>query len=431
MNLRNIAAQILLRVLKDGQSLTVALESLLSNVEDNKQRAFVQAICYGVCRQYYRLDFLVEQLVSKPLRNKDMDIKVLLLIGLYQLQYMRVKPHAAVSETVAAEKKKSWAKALINGVLRQYLREQDALEQLADDNQQARLSHPDWMIRLIENSWPQTAEQILRENNQPAPMVLRVNLRQGTRADYLNCLVEHGIAAQAVNCCDTAILLDQAMAVELLPGFNDGKVSVQDSAAQLAVRLLDVQAGHKVLDMCAAPGGKTAAILERQPAVKSMLAIDIDEVRLLRVKENLERLKLQAETQVADASTAGDWSEPEAFDRILLDAPCSALGVIRRHPDIKLLRRESDIEALQYLQNKILNVAWDLLVPGGILLYATCSVLKQENEWQIESFLKQHSDAVEIKIEAEWGLSRPFGRQIVTGDGQMDGFYYARLCKGM
>lgn len=429
MNLRHIAAQILLRVLKDGHSLNVAFESLLSHVEDNKDRAFIQALCYGVCRQYYRLDFIVGQLLSKPLRKKDIDIKALLLIGLYQLQFMRVKSHAAVSETVAAAKKKSWAKSLINGVLRQYLREQDSLEQLADDNQQARYSHPEWMIRLIENSWPQAAEQILRENNQTAPMVLRANLQQGTRADYLDCLAEHGIAAQAAKFCDTAISLDQAVVVEKLPGFNDGKVSVQDSAAQLAAQLLDVQEGHNVLDMCAAPGGKTAAILERQPAVKSMLAIDIDEFRLVKARENLARLKLQAEIQVADAGMPSDWSNGRQFDRILLDAPCSALGVIRRHPDIKLLRHESDIEALQHLQNRILNVAWDLLVPGGILLYATCSVLKQENEWQIESFLKQHSDAVEIKIEAEWGLRRSFGRQIITGDGQMDGFYYAKLCR--
>ncbi len=430
MNCRNIAVQILLRVLKDGQSLTVALESLLSRVEYAKDRAFVQALCYGVCRQYFKLDLIVSRLLSKPLRTKDLDIKVLLLIGLYQLQFMRVKPHAAVSETVAAAKKKSWAKSLINGVLRRYLREQGSLEQLADDNRQARYSHPEWMIGLIKNSWPQAVESILKANDQAAPMVLRVNLRQGSRANYLECLAECGIAAQALKFCDTAIILDQAVAVERLPGFNDGKVSVQDSAAQLAAQLLDVQAGHKVLDMCAAPGGKTAAVLERQSAVKSMLAIDIDELRLGRVRENLARLKLQAETRIVDASKPGHWSESQAYDRILLDAPCSALGVIRRHPDIKILRRESDIAALQHLQNRILNVAWALLAPGGVLLYATCSVLKQENEWQIESFLKQHNDAVEVRIDAAWGISRPVGRQIVPGMDQMDGFYYAKLCKG-
>jgi 16S rRNA (cytosine967-C5)-methyltransferase len=225
--------------------------------------------------------------------------------------------------------------------------------------------------------------------------------------------------------------LDEPVGVEKLPEFNAGFVSVQDIAAQLAAELLDAQAGHTVLDVCSAPGGKAAAILERESGIKSLVAVDIDEHRLVRVTENLQRLKLQADVVVGDASQAGEWSKGRVFDRILVDAPCSALGVIRRHPDIKILRRESDVEALSNVQQQILETAWALLAPEGILLYATCSILKQENEAQIEHFLNNHIDAAEIPIESEWGIKRSFGKQVLTGDQQMDGFYYAKLVKGL
>jgi 16S rRNA (cytosine967-C5)-methyltransferase len=256
-----------------------------------------------------------------------------------------------------------------------------------------------------------------------------VNTLQGNRDAYLDLLAEQAIAAQSMAVCDTALVLDQAVGVEQLPGFAEGRVSVQDSAAQLAAELLDVQAGQRVLDLCAAPGGKTAAILERHPALLSLLAVDIEEPRLQRVSENLQRLKLQAEILTADAAHPEDWAAGRQFERILLDAPCSGLGVIRRHPDIKLLRRETDIAVLQALQHSILDAAWSLLTPGGILLYATCSVLKQENELQIGTFLSRHSDAQEIPIIADWGQARPHGRQILSGELQMDGFYYAKLLK--
>ncbi|WP_305906418.1 16S rRNA (cytosine(967)-C(5))-methyltransferase RsmB [Methylomarinum sp. Ch1-1] len=429
MNLRNLAAQILLRVFKDGQSLTAALESQLDKVPDGKDRAFVQAICYGVCRDYYRLDFMLRQLLSKPLRNKDRDIHMLLLLGIYQLHAMRVQQHAAVSETVAAAKKKSWAKSLINGVLRQYIRDQEALVHRLEADRQARFSHPEWMIEQFQRDWPAQAEAMLQANNQPAPMALRVNLRQGSREDYLRQLAAEQIEVRAGDFCETTIVLERPVNVDSLPGFADGRVSVQDGAAQLAAQLLDLQAGQAVLDMCAAPGGKTAAILEREPALKTLLAVDIDQNRLSKVEENLQRLQLRAELCVADAAQPEQWAQGRSFDRILLDAPCSALGVIRRHPDIKWLRRESDIDKLQRLQAKILNAAWSLLKPGGVLLYATCSVLKRENEAQIESFLARHDEAAELKIVADWGQARPFGRQIISGSEQMDGFYYAKLGK--
>jgi 16S rRNA (cytosine967-C5)-methyltransferase len=431
MNVRLSAATILSRVIKEGQSLTVALDHTFESIAEQKDRAFIQALCYGVVRYYYRLDDIVQQLLSKSLRSKDTDIKMLLLIGIYQLKYMRVKRHAAVSETVSAASKKKWAKSLINGVLRQYIREQEALEKKADESIVTLFAHPQWMVDVFKKDWPEQAQKVLLENNQPPPMSLRVNLAQNSREDYLKLLAEHSIQASSSHLCSTAIVLKEPRAVEKLPGFSDGLVSVQDVAAQLAAEILDVQAGQSVLDICAAPGGKTAAILERQTKPMSMLAVDIDEKRLARVADNIQRLKLQANLVVGDASKPEQWVKNQMFERILVDAPCSALGVIRRHPDIKVLRRESDILALQLIQQQILQAAWQLLVPSGVLVYATCSILEQENEGQIEIFLKDHENAQEVPINAEWGIARRFGRQILTGDSGMDGFYYAKLVKSL
>lgn len=428
MNLRGCAANILSRVISDGQSLTAALDSQLPKIHDHQDKAFVQALCYGVIRHYFALDCLLAKLLSKPLKQKDGDIKALLLMGLYQLQHMRVKQHAAVSETVAATKHKPWSKSLVNAVLRNYLRDAESLTSACSSDNQANLNHPDWIIRQIQQCWPEHAEQILTANDQNPPMALRVNVLQGSRDAYLGLLTQQGIAAQAVDFCASAIILDQPLNVEQLPDFSEGRVSVQDVAAQLAASLLDVQPGQRALDLCAAPGGKTAAILELQPQLSSLLAVDIDAKRLQRVTDNLQRLQLKADTLVADASQVSNFTD-QPFDRILLDAPCSGLGVIRRHPDIKLLRRETDIAALQSLQAQILDTAWQLLAPGGVLLYATCSILKLENEYQIADFLKRHSDAIEHPIEAAWGEARSHGRQIITGSLQMDGFYYAKLGK--
>lgn len=427
MNTRLVAALVLSRVLQDGQSLTSALDNVFPAIESGKDRAFIQALCYGVCRQFHRLDFILSQLLDKPL--KDTDVKALALVGLYQLKFMRVKPHAAVSETVLAARKKPWAKSLINAVLRTYLREQEELEHKADKFQVAALSHPDWLIKQIERDWPEQALRIFLENNQQPPMVLRVNLAKTSRESYLQLLTGQDIAAQAVSFCPSAIWLDKPAPVEMLPGFADGLVSVQDAAAQLAAGLLDVRPGQRVLDVCAAPGGKAAHILETQLQLKELVAVDIDGSRMQRVSENLQRLNLQAKLLVGDAAKPEEWWDGQPFDRILLDAPCSALGVIRRHPDIKLLRRAEDIGQLQALQKSILQAVWPLLAPGGLLLYATCSILKQENEQQIQAFLAGHSDAVELPIEAGWGSAGACGRQIFTGESAMDGFYYARINK--
>lgn len=427
MNTRLAAARVLSRVLQDGQSLTAALDNAFPAIESGKDRAFIQALCYGVCRQFHRLDFILSQLLDKPL--KDADVKALALVGLYQLKFMRVKPHAAVSETVLAARKKPWAKSLINAVLRTYLREQEGLEHKADKFQAAALSHPDWLIKQIERDWPEQALNIFLENNRQPPMVLRVNLAKTSRESYLQRLTGQDIAAQTVSFCPSAIRLDKPAPVELLPGFADGLVSVQDAAAQLAAGLLDVRPGQRVLDVCAAPGGKAAHILETQLQLKELVAVDIDGARMQRVSENLQRLNLQAKLVVGDAAKPEEWWDGQPFDRILLDAPCSALGVIRRHPDIKLLRRAEDIGQLQVLQKSILQAVWPLLAPGGLLLYATCSILKQENEQQVQAFLAGRNDAVESPIEADWGSAGACGRQIFTGESAMDGFYYARIGK--
>jgi 16S rRNA (cytosine967-C5)-methyltransferase len=422
-----IAAKVLTSVIRDGQSLTAALNNTLGVVESDKDRAFIQALCYGVCRNFHRLDYILSQMLDKPL--KDLDVNALALIGLYQLKFMRVKSHAAVSETVLAARKKPWAKALINALLRSYLRGQEGFEQKADNVKSALVSHPDWLIQQIEQDWPMQAQQIFQQNNEQPPMALRVNLANISQYQYLQKLRDQGIEAEAVSFCRSAILLNKPAVVDILPGFSEGWVSVQDTAAQLAAELLDVQIGHRVLDVCAAPGGKAAHILEHQPKVRELVAVDIDKLRLQRVNDNFQRLKLSAKLIVGDASKPEDWWDGQLFDRILLDVPCSALGVIRRHPDIKLLRRAEDINTLQVLQQRIMTAVWPLLAPGGIMLYATCSILKQENEQQIEAFLATNANAIEVPINADWGLVRRYGRQILTGESVMDGFYYALIRK--
>ncbi len=428
MNTRQIAAHILHSVIGQGQSLTHALDNALPALSNATDRAFVQALCYGTLRYFHRLDYILQQLLNKPVR--DIEVKALLLIGLYQLCFMRIKPHAAVSETVnAVGKKKHHSKGLINAVLRNYLRNAENFEATADRTPVAASAHPDWLIQKIEANWPQQSRAILQANNQQAPMILRINGRFCSRANYLQQLAQQGILATPSPLCPSAIILQQAVAVEKLPGFSQGLVSIQDTAAQFAAGLLELKAGQRVLDVCAAPGGKTAHILETQPEIAHLTAVDINEQRLQRVRENLQRLRLYAETRMGDALEPACWWDGRPFDRILLDAPCSAIGVIRRHPDIKLLRRDQDIRSLQKRQQCILNQIWPLLAPQGILLYATCSILKQENEQQIQTFLSTHNEAYEIPITADWGLATAHGRQILPGDQDMDGFYYAKIGK--
>jgi 16S rRNA (cytosine967-C5)-methyltransferase len=427
LNTRAIAAEILVQVVGEGKILNLALDSVLPNLPRDKDRAFVQALCYGVLRWYFRLDRILAALTRKPI--KDLDVRMLALLGLYQLRSMRVKPHAAVAETVAAAGARSWAKPLLNGVLRSYQREQARLEAEADANEGTATAHPDWLVGMLKKDWPDDYAELLRRNNDAPPLVLRVNRRRQSRDAYLAVLAEAGISAGSWGIAADAVIVETPVPVERLPGFAEGRVSVQDTAAQLAAPLLDLQPGQRVLDVCAAPGGKTLHILESCLGLQELVAVDIAPERTARIRDNLERAGLAATLITADATRPDTWWDGRPFDRILLDAPCSATGVIRRHPDIKVLRQPSDIHELVELQRGILEAAWTLLGAGGQLLYATCSVLRRENERRIGEFLAAHPEARELSIEAGWGRAVSHGRQILAGDSGMDGFFYARLEK--
>lgn len=427
MNIRAIAARTLVPVLKQKSSLDSAFEEKQSLI-DEKDLSFYKELCYGVCRHLFSLKAVLNQLLSKSLKSKDSDIEALLLVGIYQLWYMRVPDHAAINETVNAVKplKKIWAKKLVNGILRNFIRNQSTLIEKIGDS---RYEHPPWLLDRIRQSWPESYGDILNNNNIQAPFTLRINRQKVEPAAYSQILTENNIAHTLCSYSDSGITLESPIDVTLLPGFETGSCSVQDEAAQLAASLLDLQPHQRVLDACCAPGGKTCHIAELQNELLSLVALDVDEKRMQRVDENLTRLQLKAQLKTADAAELDKWWDGVPFDRILLDAPCSATGVIRRHPDIKLLRRETDIAALSKLQIKILRNLWTTLTPGGILVYATCSVLPEENENLVRNFVEQQDDAIHLAIEAEWGELRPYGRQLFPRKDGHDGFYYARIKK--
>jgi 16S rRNA (cytosine967-C5)-methyltransferase len=472
-NSRAIAAQIISRVLKEKISLKDALAAGVNASIASRDRAFIQELCYGVIRWYPPLTQLCSFLLKKPLNSTDQDVYALLLIGLYQLNYLRTSPHAAVHETVQAARElhKIWAVPLINGVLRSFQRQKASLlKKLSTDS---HFAHPDWLIKKLQQAWPNEWPAILAANNYLPPMGLRVNLLKITRKDYAQKLKDKGITGTLSELSQTGIILDESCPVLKLPGFMDGEVSIQDTAAQLAAPLLLLEPGQTVLDACAAPGGKTTHILEiysqqldfRQDAPKtkqpecinnhedcelsgnagknssaksiqsdlaSLVAIDQDAIRLNKLKDNLDRLRLaDTNTQllcVKAQDLKGSW-KGSLFDRILLDAPCSGTGVIRKHPDIKLLRREEDIAKLAEQQYQLLSSLWELIKPNGILLYVTCSVLPEENSEVLLRFLSHSADAIEEVIDETWGVACPIGRQIFPKIHGPDGFYYARLRK--
>ena len=430
MDARVAAAKALEEVIRHGRSLSAVMPHWQEKVAA-KDRALLQEICYGVLRWYWRLDVIAARLLRKPFKAKDTDVSCLILIGLYQMEYLRVPDHAAVSETVAATKalKKPWARGLVNAVLRNFQRDKQIILVELDKGLQSRYSHPKWLIERLQQAYSDDWASILEANNQRPPMYLRINARQCNRATYFESLRQAGHQAIKLDWCDEGLVLESAADVERLPGFSEGQFSVQDAAAQLAAGLLDAQPGERVLDACAAPGGKAAHVLELQPQLAEMVALDHDAQRLERLEQNFKRLGFSATVICADASRTDEWWDGQPFDRILLDAPCSATGVIRRHPDIKLLRRESDIGQLIKLQANILSGLWLLLKPGGMLLYATCSVLPQENVKQLQHFCAGHADAEHLPITAAWGSEQTIGRQILPGREGMDGFYYACLRK--
>lgn len=431
MNLRAAAANIIHQVANNGKSLSDVLPPMLDKFKEQRDQALLQALCYGVCRRYFFLSAIADALLEKPLKQKDQDIFCLLLVGLFQIIDMRIPDYAAVDETVAAVKdlNKVWAKGLVNAVLRNYQRSAETLVDKLTKNDESAYSHPAWIVGKLKKYWPSHWQQILNANNAHPPFALRVNTQKITRENYLQKLQKYSIEADIIPETSAGIIVKNPMDALSLPGFKEGEISVQDGAAQMSASLLELVPGLTILDACAAPGGKTAQILETEPQLKKCIAIDNSENRLQLVKDNLQRLDLTAECIQQDAGNTPAWWDGQLFDRILLDAPCSASGVIRRHPDIKLLRRPEDIQNLAKEQERLLTALWPLLKTDGIFLYVTCSIFPEENHRLLERFLTTHPDAKEEKIQAIWGLDCSVGKQILPGMHDMDGFYYARLRK--
>lgn len=421
MNSRALAARCLADLLNKGQSLSALMPKYLEQTTA-RDRGLVQELCFGVSRWFHRYNPIVQQLLTKPCKPKDADIHALLLLGIYQIEQMRIPDHAALSDTVEAcrDLKKDWATKLVNGVLRNYLRQKDTL---VSNN---LTSHPKWIEKSLRTSWPEHASNILDANNQHPPLSLRL-APWIDKQNYLKLLKDGGIDATEGHIARQSICLNKPIDVTSLPGFNVGDISVQDEAAQLAGELLPIKDGQRILDCCCAPGGKTLHLL--QTAKVEMLAVDADAKRLTRVQENLDRAQQKATLICGDAAAPSTWRDNKPFDHILLDAPCSATGVIRRHPDIKLLRKPADIAKLAQLQGEILAAMWALLAKDGYLLYATCSVMPEENVQVIEKFLAKTPDAHAKKIQATWGLEQSVGRQILPGQHNSDGFYYCLLKK--
>ncbi len=421
------------RVVMDGASLGELLPAAQENLTA-RDAAQLQELVFGVTRWSGRLDCELGLLLKKPLRRKDSDVNVLMWLALYEIQYMRSPDYAVVNAytDLTSKLRKKWAKSLVNGVLRQFLRGQAEITAKADKLDAGRTSLPTWIFRQIRADWPAHAEEIVQAGNKKAPLVLRVNQSQGTRDEYRQRL-QSSLPAADFLCRDGelgqhSLILETPVRITELPGFKQGAFSVQDSAAQLAAELVAPLAQQRILDACAAPGGKTCHLLELQTD-SQVTAIDNSEKRMVRVKENLDRLKLDANCICADAADLDSWWDSEPFDSVLLDAPCSALGVLRRHPDIRLLRRETDINSLVEQQKRLLASLWQTVKPGGKLVYVTCSILKQENEQQMIEFLTANNDAQEQPIEANWGQACKVGRQILPGQHEADGFYYAIIRK--
>jgi 16S rRNA (cytosine(967)-C(5))-methyltransferase len=421
-NIRAVCAQAIFNVLEEGQSLSATLTALHHKIAD-KDRALVQEMCFGVMRVLPELNFYIHTLMSKVLTGKNRVLHYLLLVGIYQILYTRIPEHAAVGETVDAVNtlQKAPLKGLVNGVLREFLRQQASLQQkfMQDDKQQnSRTLHPSWLLTRIKQAYPQQWQTIIDANNQKPPMWLRVNQNQYSIQEYQQLLAKQHIESEPHDQLPCALRLLSPVNVAKLPHFDDGAVTVQDLSAQYAAYLLAPQNGEQILDLCAAPGGKTTHILEVAPKAQ-VLAVDVDANRAKRIDENLTRLKQQAEVKVGDGLTPEQWCEGRSFDRILLDAPCSATGVIRRHPDIKWLRRDNDIAQLTELQHAILTNIWSYLKIGGTLVYATCSILPDENKLQIERFLQENTSA---KLQGEL-------KQFLPIENGGDGFFYAVLKK--
>jgi 16S rRNA (cytosine967-C5)-methyltransferase len=438
---RLAAAMIVLEVLEQGRSLSTNLTRHTAKFANARDIALTHEIACGVLRLLPQLRLQAANFLNHGLKTKDSDVEYLILVGLYQLTALRIPHYAVISQTVAAARllNKSWAAGLVNAVLRGFQRYMQTSP--ITDKKIPTLPHnfPIWLASRLQQAWSENALTIMRNSDQHPPMTLRVNLSRIAMSEYVELLIANGITARPVSQAPTALILDKPIDTSILPGFANGLVSVQDAAAQLAVELLQIESQQRILDACAAPGGKTNHILELHPNAV-VTAVDIDESRLNLLRQNLQRLGQKAIVIAGDVTDSkflntrfhtehGNNLLKQNFDRILCDVPCTATGVIRRHPDIKWLRRPTDIAPLVALQANILDAVWNKLKPSGILLYVTCSLFPEENEQQILNFLQRTSNACEMPIETKWGQALTVGRQIFPGDNNMDGFYFARLYK--
>ena len=430
---RAVAAEVIDAVVTGGRSLDAAIAASEARLPAD-DRPLMRMLAFGTLRNYFHLQEWVEELVSRPLKKKDRVINALLAAGLFQLVDTRIPDHAAVSLTVEAARvlRRPGLAGLLNACLRRFQREDLAARE--PRSQAARWNHPQWFIDRVRTDWPEDWEAVLGANNERAPMWLRVNSARTSVAEYAARLAAAGIAATPSENLPDALRLAEPQAVDDLPGFADGDASVQDAAAQLAARWLMTHEPRHVLDACAAPGGKSGHLLELGGTGFDLTALDVDAGRIERVRENHERLGLRARICQGDAATPGEWWDGDTYDAILLDAPCSATGVIRRHPDIKLLRRDADVAELAALQAAILDALWGLLAPGGRLLYVTCSVLAAENDAVVADFLGRREDAAEDAMLPNYNIRdlmrrKACGYQVLPGTADMDGFYYACLVR--
>lgn len=431
--LRGRAARALLAVVRDGRSADAALAEAAAEAKDGDAAPRVRALLYGALRAWPRYAVLLDQLARRPARRRDLDVRALVAIGLFELDDARRPAHAVVSGIVDAARGMGLARAagFVNALLRRYLREGPAvLEALAGESEVVRYAHPAWFIDALRTDWPAHWRGVLLANQAPPPLWLRVNADRRDPARYRDELAAGDAEVCVLPGMPAALRLTPPRAAHELPGFGAGEVSVQDAAAQLAGPLLGARPGMRVLDACAAPGGKTGQLLELAGGELDLVALDIDAERLARVADTLDRLGYRAQLATGDATRPDAWWDGTAFDRILVDAPCTATGVIRRHPDIRVLRRATDVAQMAARQAQMLDALWPLLAPGGRLLYCTCSVLAAENRDVIGAFLARRPDARALPIDDPHGLyaAQPGpGVQVLPGDADTDGFFYALM----